>query len=66
MKTSKVPLPRDQAPFAGPAMTQTVAVGAVRPAGRRAAGAATSPSLPRELRRLNECYPQIVPLCLNP
>ncbi|EHB17232.1 Putative elongation factor 1-alpha-like 3 [Heterocephalus glaber] len=38
-------------------MRQTVAVGVIKAADEKAAGAARSPSLPRKLRRLNEHHP---------
>ncbi|MBZ3877880.1 Elongation factor 1-alpha 1 [Sciurus carolinensis] len=43
--------------FAVHDMRQTVAVGVIKAVGKKAAGAARSPSLPRKLRRLNEYYP---------
>ena len=39
-------------------MRQTVAVGAIKAVDKKAAGPGRSPSLPRKLGRLNECYPQ--------
>ncbi|KAL0590658.1 Elongation factor 1-alpha 1 [Plecturocebus cupreus] len=43
--------------FAVPDVRQTVAVNVIKAVDKKAAGAPMSPSLPRELRRLNEHYP---------